>query len=372
LKIFFLTTHLNSGGITSYLFTLTKGLIKQGHQVTIGSSGGNTVKDFQRIQAQMLALSIRTKSELSYKIYFPLRRLKRYILDNEIDIIHSQTRVTQVMGQLLKRYSQRPYISTCHGFFKTRLARKLFPCWGDGVIAISSAVQDHLRSDFHIAKQQIALIESGIDMDDFSLVSEDIKLQRKESLALGQDPLVGIIARLSDVKGQDVLIASFAKVIQQFPRVKLLIVGQGKTDEQLKQMVRAQKLEDYVIFKPVVNNTLAWLHVLDIFVMPSRQEGLGLSIMEAQAAGLPVIASKVGGIPSLIDDGETGLLVEPENIEDLSQAIVKLLKNKDMSRKIGLSARAKVKTSFSSERMVQDTINFYLSIIKNDNENSCC
>lgn len=95
--------------------------------------------------------------------------------------------------------------------------------------------------------------------------------------------------------------------------------------------------------------------ILDIFVMPSRQEGLGLSVMEAQAQGLPVVASKVGGIPSLIEDGTTGILVPPENVDALAEALMYLIENPDQAKQIGQRAKIFAKENFSVGRMIDQT-----------------
>ncbi|MBF0522642.1 MAG: glycosyltransferase, partial [Candidatus Omnitrophica bacterium] len=182
MNILFLTTHLNSGGITSYLFTLSKGLIQRGNTVHIVSSGGNMEQEFVAMGAKSVILNIKTKSELDPKIYIALPRLKKYIRQNHIDIIHAQTRVTQVMANFLKQLTHVPYVTTCHGFFKPRLFRRIFPCWGDMAIAISPSVMEHLHNDFRRNPLEIALVRSGIDACWFSAIDENLRKQKRLSL----------------------------------------------------------------------------------------------------------------------------------------------------------------------------------------------
>ncbi len=359
MNILFLTTHLNTGGITSYLFNLTNGLIRRGVNVHVVSSGGNMEKDFLALGAKVVNLNMRTKSELDGRIYAALKPLKQYVEQNNIDVIHAQTRITQVMGRLLQKICRKPYVATCHGFFKTRLSRRLFPCWGDKTIAISQAVVDHLKDDFAVPLQKIILVESGIDVEAFNPVDEEAKMERRKVYGLGCEPLVGIVARLSDVKGQDVLIQAMPHVVAAVPNIKLLIVGEGKMESLLKDMVAQLNLQTHVIFLPVVNKAAEVLSLLDVFVMPSRQEGLGLSVIEAQAAGLPVVASRVGGIPSLIEDGKTGVLVEPENSKALAKGMIELLANKEHAEKIGLAGRDFVKKFYSLEGMMDKMLEIY-------------
>jgi len=180
MNILFLSTHLNTGGITSYLLTLTKELIAQGHQVHIGTSEGNMEEAFTLLGAKLLKLDIHSKSILDIRIYRALMPLKKYVSENNIDIIHSHTRITQVMGRLLKRLTSIPYVSTCHGFFKKKWSRLLIPCWGDNVIAISDQVKLHLIRDFGVILDQIVVIKSGVDIDEFNPTTDGQKRETRK------------------------------------------------------------------------------------------------------------------------------------------------------------------------------------------------
>ena len=359
MRILLLTTHLNAGGITSYLSTISKGLIRRGHEVWIASSGGQLVADFEQIGVKHVLINIKTKSELNLKIYFAAGQLARLIKDHNIDLVHSQTRITQVMGECLNQWAQIPHVSTCHGFFKVKLGRKLFPCWGQRVLAISEPVQQHLIKDFGYPPEKVALIHSGVDLESFQATTDSIRQKRKVELKIGADPVIGVIARLSDVKGLDVLISAMPEVIQKITNARLLIIGEGKEEAALKQLTASLKLDDHVRFFPVVNRTPEMLFLFDCFVMPSLQEGLGLSIMEAQACALPVIASRVGGIPSLITHGKTGWLVEPRNPKELAQKIIYVLEHRVEAETVGIAAREFIQNNFSSNEMVEQTLAVY-------------
>ncbi len=363
MKTLFLSTHLNAGGITSYMLTMAKGLIQCGHHVHVATSGGNMEKEFLNAGVKLLTINIRTKSELSLKIYFSLPLIKRYVQENDIDLIHSQTRVTQVAGALLQKLTGQPHMSTCHGFFKTRLSRKLIPCWGSAVIAISKAVEAHLIDDFKVDRSKIHLIESGIDLDKFFPVNDEQKHELRQRFDLGNDPVVGIVARLSDVKGQDILVKAMAKVVTHIPKAKLLLVGEGKMEKFLRDEVGRLNLNDHVRFFAIINKTQEMLSLFDIFAMPSRQEGLGLSIMEAQASGLPVVASRVGGIPSLIEHGKTGLLVEPENSDELADAIIRLFNDGAYLKEMGEAGRLFIQSAHSADKMTDKVQQLYQKIV---------
>ncbi|MFA5260530.1 MAG: glycosyltransferase family 4 protein [Candidatus Omnitrophota bacterium] len=363
MKVLLLTTHLNTGGITSYLFTLSRRLKGLGVSVAIASSGGGRQEEFAALGVSLVTLNVQIKSDLDPRLYAAVIKLRRIIHKESIDIVHAQTRVTQVMGTLLSKMTPAVYCSTCHGFFKPRWSRKIFPGWGKAVVAISPAVQQHLMNDFHVAEERIAFIPNGLELDEFPLKSRDEKRALRRAWRLPDGPLLGIIARLSDVKGHAVLIDAMPAVLARFPGVRLLIVGEGKMGLELKRQVARLGLEQRVIFLPVVNRTSEILPLLDIFVLPSLQEGLGLSAMEAQAAGLPVIASRVGGLISLIEDGRTGRLVEPRNSGQLSGAILDLLEHPENARDMGRRARVFIEQEYSAERMARDTVKMYERIL---------
>lgn len=367
MNILFLTTHLNSGGITSYLLTLVKGLIGKGHKVFLATSGGNKEDDFLALGARHLKMNIRTKSELDPRLYLAVLKLRKFIQENKIDVIHSQTRVTQVVGYLIGRMTHVSYVATCHGFFKRRFFRLLFPCWGEHVIAISLAVKNHLINDFSVSEQKIILVESGIDMGNFPVVTSEERRAAKQKFHLENNFTIGMIARLSDVKGQDVLIKAMPWVLKEIPQAKLCLFGEGREEKSLRVLVKESNLENVVLFFPVVDKIRDSLSTLDVFVMPSRQEGLGLSIMEAQAVGLPCVASRVGGIPSLIEEGKTGFLVEPENETALAKKLIEVFGNWNRCQEVGLAARAVVQKNHSAEKMVQETLNVYEKLLKEKN-----
>jgi len=359
MKILFLTTHINTGGITSYLSSLAQGLIAEGHKIFLVSSGGDREKDLEGLGIQVIRLDIKTKSELSPKVYRAIGPICKVIRDEKIDIIHAHTRVTQVLGVIVSRFCGKPYVSTCHGFFKPRLSRKLFPCWGRQVIAISTQVQNHLINDLHVPAKTITVINNGIDLSEFTDINEEERILKRKELGLYSGPILGMIARLSDVKGQDILIHAMPEILRKVSSAKLLLVGQGKMEESWKSLVQGLGLEDEVIFLPVISKTAQILKALDLFVVPSRQEGFGLSAIEAMAMGLPVVASKVGGIPDIIEDGKTGFLVAAENSQELSRKIIEVLKDIAKAKRVALAGQSSVRKRFSLKEMTEKTLEVY-------------
>jgi glycosyltransferase involved in cell wall biosynthesis len=360
MNILFLTNHLNIGGITSYVFSLAKGLKVEGHNVYVASSDGDSLTRFTEQGIIYIPIPIRTKSEINFfKLGISFFKLLAHIKEKEVDIIHSNTRVTQVLGCLLERYTHKPHITTCHGFFKARFFRRLFPCWGSKVIAISESVREHLIRDFLVNPENIRLVYNGIDLERLKLRDSKNREEVKLRFGLGNGPVVGIVARLSDVKGHVFLIQAMKLVLAKIPDAQLLIVGEGRMEKKLARLTQELKIEKNVFFIPKVHNIQDTLYVMDLFVMPSLIEGLGLGLMEAMAWGKAVIGSEVGGLKNLIRHDYNGLLVRPADAEQLCSSIIELLEDPVKASILGNNARLFITENFSLEKMVSETEKVY-------------
>lgn len=364
MTIMLLAKHVNTGGITSYLLTLTKGLSREGHKVIVCSSGGNCVDLFKSQGVEHISVfGLGVKSVLNPLMWTAVPHLKSIIKMNNVDIIHVNTRVTQTLAFLINRSTDTPFVSTCHGFFKPHFWRKRFQFWGNRVIAISSPVKKHLLNDFNILPESVVLIPNGIDIERFYPTEESRVKEVRDQWNLLHVPVIGIVARLSAVKGHEFLIKAMQLVHRKHPSAKCIIAGEGELEQKLKKQVHQLGLEDSVQFYKVVNNAQELLPLFDIFVLPSLNEGLGLSVMEAQASGLPVIVSNVGGLPDIVKDGETGILVSTGNITGLAKAISLLLDDEVYAKTLGNNARKFINEHFSSDKMVKETLKVYNEVL---------
>ena len=364
MNILHLTTHLNVGGITSYLYTLCRGLKARGHGVWIASSGGDCRARFEQEGIQCIDVPIKTKSEIDPRIIVSAWKLKKIIRSRDIRIIHAHTRVTQVLGCHLRGTNGAAAVSTCHGFFKPHFVRRLFPCWGDKTIAISPEVKQHLVDDLNVRERDIRVIPNGVDVERFTPVTAEVRKCAKDSFGLGDNAVIGIIARLSDVKGHTYLIRAMKTIAAQYPDARLFIVGQGKEEGALRLQAGQSGLQAQVRFLDSIADTNDALAAMDVFVMPSLQEGLGLGLMEAMAKGLPVVGSDVGGIKSLLCDGLYGKLVPPGDPERLAEAVIGLLRAPQQAQALGQRAREFIRQNFSEKNMVIATEGVYAECLK--------
>lgn len=363
MNILFLTNHLNIGGISSYVVNLSLGLKQRGHNVYVASSSGELVSQLVKEGVVFIPIPIKTKSEVSYKVPLSFFKLLGVLKEKNIEIIHANTRVTQVLSYFINSLSRIKYVTTCHGFFKTRFSRKLFPCWGERTIAISEAVKDHLVRDFRVKEEKIRVIRHGIDMDKYRMPNCEERAEIKRKLGMADGPVVGIIARLSEEKGHIYLIEAVKKIIERTPGIQLLIVGEGRMKERLSNLVEALRIEKHVFFLPATLNTKEILSAMDVFVLPSSKEGLGFSLMEAMAMSLPVIGTDIGGIRDLIQNKNNGLLVKPRDPGALSLAIIEILSDPKKAKSFGENAANFIKQNFSGQKMALETEGVYLECL---------
>ena len=365
MKILIVTSHLNFGGISSYSVFLAKKLKEKGHNVFIASSGGDMVKELKEDKIGHLKVALNTKSELNPKIILSSFRIVLFLKANKIDIMHAQSRVSQVTCYLASLFTKIPYITTCHGFFKPKITRKLFKFWGIKVIAISEAVRAHLVNDLKVPKDKIVMIHNGVDIGNFkrNYNNEEKESIRKE-FSLTKAIVVGIIARLSSVKGHIYLLEAAKLILNKRKDIQFLIIGDGPEESKLKKLTKTLEIEENVVFHKSILDTAQALAVMDIFVMPSISEGLGLAILEAMASSLPVVASNVGGIYSLISEGKNGYLLTPKNPAAIEDAILKIINNSQLAKDMGNLGQKICEKDFSLNVFADQVEKVYTQALK--------
>ena len=176
--------------------------------------------------------------------------------------------------------------------------------------------------------------------------------------------IIGIIARLSPEKNHKCFLKAAVQVKKSFPGTKFLIVGEGPLKGELEKLTKHLELEKEVVFMGFQENTYQVLRDMDILVLPSVRETFGIVLIEAMAMAKPVIATKVGGILDVVKENETGLLVSPGDITELSQAIETLLKDRELSKKLGIQGRQSVEAKFNLDITIGQIEELYKKAIK--------
>ncbi len=227
----------------------------------------------------------------------------------------------------------------------------------DAIIAISHGVKKVLMEG-GINPDLIHVIPSGIDFSSYENVTSSDYL-RKELSFKDDDYLVGIVAHLADHKGHRYFIEAAGILKKRAPKIKLIIVGEGPLKIELTKQVKKIQVDDMVFFLGFREDIPQILASLDLFVLSSYLEGLGSSLLDAMASRLPVVATKVGGIPEVVIAGETGLLVPSRNPEALAEAILELYRDREKASCLGERGYEVVQQKFSDKAMAGRIISLY-------------
>lgn len=362
MKVLHLATHLNIGGITTYISKMAPALKKIGVETLALSSGGACSDDFHQKSVKTFELPIKTKSELNPKIYFALPALKKIIVDNKIDLLHAHTRITQVMAAILSRKVGIPVVTTCHGYYKNRLGRRIFPAWGDYTVAISDGVAEHLRKDFKLPDEKIIIVNNGVDLEeiDRAYSSHDPQKAKQSYGFQTSDPVIGLVARIVADKGHEYLLRAVPVIQKKFPDIRVLIVGEGRHRKYLENLTWDLKIQDAVVFTGNLRDVSKPLAAMDIFTLPATwREGFGLSIVEAMACRKPVIVSNIWALNSLIENRVTGILIPPKQSAPLAEAVQFLLSNPGVGVQMADRARKMTEDHFTVPRMAAEMKTVY-------------
>jgi L-malate glycosyltransferase len=223
-------------------------------------------------------------------------------------------------------------------------------------IAASRAIGDMLVAD-GVEPQRVVTVHEGIDIDRVEQTPA-AKIHEEFWLPAGV-PVVGNIAALVAHKGQKHLIDAAALVIRQVPDAHFVILGEGELRPALERQVHEMHLEKHVLLPGFRTDVLSLLKAFDVFVMSSVTEGLGTSLLDAMAAARPIVATRAGGIPEVVVNEETGLLVPPRDHERLAHAIGRLLTDRGLRDRLAQGGAARVRAEFSVDRMVEETLAVY-------------
>ncbi len=295
-------------------------------------------------------------------------RVARFIRANRIDLVHTHSLKADLIGGLASRLARRPCIWHLHigptdDYMPPRLARifrflaRIVPPY---LIANSEYT---LRSVHPTGAQPSWVVYPGISLEEFVHPPETFSKDRKTAT-------VGIIGRISSTKGQDIFLRAAAQVLRRLPAVRFQVIGSAlfsdlAFEDEIHRLAESLGIAAAVEFTGFVSDVPARLRALDVFVLASTTpEPFGQILVEAMAAGKPVIATDAGGIPEIVTHGQTGQLVPPGNVDQLAEAICQLLSHPEETVAMARRGRQRVAERFTIERTVQDVEAVYARILR--------
>jgi lipopolysaccharide heptosyltransferase II len=351
---------LNVGGVETGTLDLAKYLVRYAHKAVVVSAGGELVRELESYGAIHYQLPVDKKSPITILKMIP--KIEEIIKKEKIDIVHARSRVPAWIAYFATRKTNTIFITTCHGYYKKHPFSSVMG-WAKRVIVLSNVIGRHMVDDFKVPYERVRLIPRSVDLERFRYVSPDKKKQKEFN--------VGIIARLTPIKGHAYFIKAMAKIARFAPRLKIWIVGDAPPakkayKEGIEVLVKRLGLWHCTEFLGTLRNIPEVLSYLDLLVLATTtQEAFGRVIIEAQACGVPVIATRVGGVVDIIDDGKTGLLVPPAEPGAIAEAAMKIFKDPKLAVSLAEEAYKKVKEKYNVELMVENTLKIYKESLEN-------
>jgi len=346
------------GGGERHLADLANELAKHGHEVFAALSPGSPLRTelLELNSANVIELPMRNALNLSTAM-----KLSRFVRDNKIEIVHAHVARDYPLAALVTGRSKARLVLTRHVLFPMNPIHKLTSRRTARVIAVSQAVADALREQRIFDDKKIVVIQNGIDVDRFA--------KRRESARQESGKLrVGTIGHLAPIKGFDDFIRTAAIVCGGRDDVEFIIVGEDKSNARenrraLESLINELNLNQRVKLTGWVDDIAAILQTFDLFVSSARAEPFGLSIVEAMAAGVPVIATTSEGAREIIEPNQTGMLAPIGDIEAMAKAITSLLNNASERQRLSQNAADTARRRFSLQQMVAKTEQVYAEVI---------
>ncbi|MBN1405774.1 MAG: lipopolysaccharide heptosyltransferase II [Candidatus Omnitrophica bacterium] len=345
---------LKSGGVETGVVDLTKELIAKGHKAVVISAGGSLVGLVEKIKGIHYKLPVDKKNPVT--IIKMVREIINIIKKEKIDIVHARSRVPAISAFFACYFKQVPLVTTCHGYYSKHFFSQIMG-WGKLIIVPSEIIAKHMIEDFGTPRSRIRLIPRGVNLEAFEY-NQNCAKEKKEYT-------IGVIARITPLKGHAYFLRAIAKIVKTMPNVKVFIVGDAPENKkkykmELMTMVNRLSIARYINFLGTRSDIPKVLSTMDLLVLPTiTPEAFGRVIIEAFACGVPVVATKVGGIVDIIKHEKNGLLIPPADHNAMAEAMTRILKDRKLAADLAQQARQDVERNFSLEKMYKKTITVY-------------
>ncbi len=348
------------GGAENKLWELIERLDHNKYELLLASVGpsGPLRPQFEKLGIEIFDFCRRRAFDP--RPFFSLYRLMR---ERRIDVVQTTLLWADVIGVTAAKLAGVPVIlswetvshagDAFHNNLQRRSGYRLAMACADLIVAVSHEVKQSLVQRRGIPAGKIRVIHYGVDLEQFHPNGRDALVEKRREIGLGPESfLIGTVARLEVWKGHRYLIEAFAPLAESFPDAHLVFVGEGTLRPELEAQARALRLAHRVFFLGARQDVAEWLNAIDLFVLPSISEGLPNVLLEAMACCKPVIATRIGGVPELVQSGENGFLVPPGEAAPLREVLRQVLAHRAQLNRLALSGRATVESSFSLQQQV--------------------
>jgi len=375
MRILYVITKSNWGGAQRHVFDLSTAMKAEGHEVWVALGGeGILKKKLEETGVYTFSISNLGRDISPSKDAGSFKEIFTIIKNKRPDIIHLHSPKAAGLGSLAGRLlGIKSIITTVHGwtFNENRPMREKLPImllsWVTMILShktILLSLREYKQAlYFPWVKNKLKLIPLGIKPPTFVSVDGAKQIIAKmigvNFADFDKKTVIGTVAELHPNKGLNYLIEAMSLVCEQQSNTICIVIGDGQERESLVAMIAERKLEQKVFLTGYLDNASEYIKAFSIFVLPSIKEGLPYAILEAGSAGLPVVATTVGGIPEIIDDMKSGILIQPKNSRELSHALSFMVEHPDERKKYGNILKERIASKFSLDRMISDVKKLY-------------
>jgi len=364
-KILHLINTLSAGGAELHLLTLCRHLKHHGVEVRVAYLKEGRGSRPLRPDFEAAGIPVFYLGGEGVDLIRPWLRLHRLLKQEKPNILHTHLPRADLLGFLTRLSGfSGSWVCSVHDIHsKSWRGRWALPFFGsvwrraDKVIAISEAVKSWLVQGYRLESEKVQVVYYEIEPERWCSPSRDLRFEWK----LAEKLLVGSVGRLESRKGHDLLIRAMPFIAQRFPQTMLLIAGHDPWGygRVLKGLTAQLGLGEHVRFLGFQDDVPSFLHALDVFAFASRSEGFGQVVIEAMAAGKPVVVSRIAPLTEIVVDGESGFWAESESPESFAEKIIWLFSHPEEARAMGRRGKERVYTLFSASRMVEETVCVY-------------
>ena len=369
-RILHLITSLHEGGAGRLLLTNAAGLRRHGFEshVVHLTPRSELVPQFQARGLEPVGLCHRRRTDTPRT----LARLIRLIGHQRIDLVHTHLFLDRMLGGLAAALTRRPVVTTLHTGGegqalrgRHRIEDAASRLWTRRFLAVSEAVAAFQSGARGLPSGRMEVLHSGVDVDHFRTVPESRSSALRADLGLGSmAPILVHVGRLAKEKGQRHLVPMMRPVLERWPRAALLLVGEGEERNAIEAAAHTHGVAHAVILAGARSDIPELLSVADLFLFPSKPgEGLGLALLEAMAAGKPVVASDLPALAEVVREARSGLLAPPGDPRALARAALDILGLPDRGRAMGREGRRIVERRFSADRAVARLAEIYRTVL---------
>jgi len=370
ISILFVIDGLEFGGGERVFLQLASGL-KERYKIFVATNtDGTFAHELKKLAIEHFSLKM--TRQLDFK---PIRQIRDIIRRNKIDLVHSQGVRADFFTRVAARIADSPHIlctvaMPVEGFdigpFRKSIYRfldHLSERYVERFIVVSDSLKKILIEKRRIPTERVVRIYNGIEVNQYHPDLKETDVRNQLAIA-NSKPLIGAIGRMVWQKGFEFLIRAIPDIIEVAPETRFLLVGQGPLRPDLERLARQLNISDKVIFAGFRSDIQHILSAINILVVPSILEGFPMITLEAMAMAKPIVATQIQGIAEQISDLREGILVPPKNSSALAAAALRLINDKKLASSLGMAARRKIECCFSIERMINETEQVYLSLLK--------